>query len=98
MSFKEQLDSMRAKVKKYMKPESSKEELEELNGILADLDNVEKDYNSLSQEKDKYKEKIINMVLNEGNDDIPPDDENGRKPKSMEEFINDFEKEHKEEK
>lgn len=97
MSFKEQLDSLRNKVKGHIKPESAQEELDELNGMLADIDNVEKEYESLSQENAKFKDKIVNMVLNQG-DDKPPQDPSGSKPKSMEEFINNFEKEHKEEK
>ena len=97
MSFKEQLDSLRNKVKDHIKPESAQEELNELNGMLADIDNVEKEYESLSQENAKFKDKIVNMVLNQG-DDKPPQDPSGSKPKSMEEFINNFEKEHKEEK
>ena len=98
MSFKEQLDSIRSKIKAKIKPESSKEELDEYNGLLGDLDTIETDYNSLSQENAKFKDKIVNMVLNEGDDKTPPDDSSGSKPKSMEQFINDFEKEHKEEK
>ena len=97
MSFKKQLDSLRAKVKSHIKPESSQEELDELNGMITDIDNVEKEYDSLSQENAKFKDKIVNMVLNQG-DDKPPQDPSGSKPRSMEEFIKDFEKEHKEEK
>ena len=98
MSFKEQLDSLRQKVKDKIKPESSQEEIDELNGMLSDIDQVETEYNTLSQENAKFKDKIVNMVLNEGDGKPPPDDPNGSKPRSMEEFINDFEKEHKEEK
>ena len=98
MSFKEQLDSLRSKIKAKIKPESSQEELNEYNGLLGDLDTIETEYNSLSQENAKFKDKIVNMVLNEGDDKTPPDDSSGSKPKSMEQFINDFEKEHKEEK
>ena len=98
MSFKEQLDSLRNKVKGHIKPESAQEELDELNGMLADIDNVEKEYDSLSQENAKFKDKIVNMVLNQGDDKPPREDHNGSKPRSIEEFINNFEKEHKEEK
>lgn len=98
MSFKEKLDSLRQRVKDKIKPDSSEEELKELNSILADLDNVETDFNNLSQENAKFRDKIVNMVLNEGDDKPPHDDPNGSKPRSMEEFIKDFEKENKEEK
>ena len=98
MSFKEQLDSLRNRAKARIKADSPQEEIDDINAILADLDTIENDYNSLSQENAKFKDKIVNMVLNEGNDKTPPDDSSGSKPKSMEQFISDFEKEHKEEK
>ena len=55
MTFKEKLDSLRAKAKARIKPESSEEEINESNGILAELDEIEKDYEAQSQENAKFK-------------------------------------------
>lgn len=96
MNFKEQLDSLRAKVKSHIKPESTEEELGELNGMLGELDELEKSHNDVVTENAKFKDTIVKMVTTQGDDKPPQDDPNGGKPRSIEKFIDDFEKEHKE--
>lgn len=95
MSFKDSVNSLREKIKGHIKPESSKEELEELNGMLASLDDMEKVHDELGVENAKFKDTIVKMVTSQGDDNPPPSDPSGSKPKSMEQFIEDFQKQNK---
>ena len=95
MTFKERLDSLREKVKGKIKPESSAEELDEYNGILAELDEIEKDHDGVLTENTKFKDTIVRMALTQGDDNTPPSDPAGNKPRSMEQFIEDFKKDNK---
>lgn len=96
MTFQERLNALREKFKAKVNADLPAEELNEINATLEDLDEIEKEYNNLSEVSAKYKDTIVNLTLNQGNDRTPPDDSQGSKPKSMDEFIKDFEKEHKE--
>ena len=96
MTIKERLDSLRNKFKEKIKPESTPEELEELNGLVSELDEIETDYNKLSEEHGKFKDTIIRMALNQGDGKKPAPASEDSKPRSMEQFISDFENEHKE--
>ena len=95
--FKEKVDSLRAKLKAHIKPESSQEELDEINGMLTELDEVEKSHGDLVTANAKFKDTIVRMVTTQGDDNPPPADPNGGNPRSMEQFIKDFEKENKKE-
>lgn len=96
MTIKERLDSLRNKFKEKIKPESTPEELEELNGLVSELDEIETDYNQLSEEHGKFKDTIVRMVLNQGDGKKPAPASEESKPRSMEQFISDFENENKE--
>ena len=96
MSIKERLDSLREKAKSKIKPESTQEEIDEANSIIAELDAIETEHNEVLSTSAKYKDTIVNMVLKNGDGKAPVDDSEGSKPKSMDEFLTDFEKEHKE--
>lgn len=95
--FKEKVDSLRAKLKAHIKPESSKDELDEINGMLTELDELEKSHGDIVTENAKFKDTIVRMVTTQGDDKTPPTDPNGGNPRSMEQFIKDFEKENKKE-
>ena len=96
MTIKERLDSLRAKIKSKIKPETTQEDLEEYNGLLSELDEIETSYNSLSEEHGKFKDTIVRMVLNQGDGKKPAPESEDSKPRSMEQFISDFENENKE--
>lgn len=88
MTFKERLDAIRAEVKSKITPESSKEEIEKVNATTAELDELEKEHNAVVAENAKFKDTIVNMVLQEGDGKQPPDDASGEaKPKSIEEIV-----------
>lgn len=91
MTIKEQLDALKAKIKAKIKPESTPEELEEYQGMLSSLDDIEKQHNDVLGVNAKYKDTIVNMVLNQGDDKTPgnPSDD-GSNPKSMDELLAEF--------
>lgn len=98
MTIKERLDSLRNIIKGKIKPESTQDELTELNSMLTELDEIEKDHNLVVEDSAKYKDTIVKMVLNQGDGKKPSDDSNGSEPKSMDEFLAEFKEEHKEDK
>ena len=92
MTFQERIASLREKLKDKIKPESKKEELEEINGLIAELDDVEKDHNAVVAENAKFKDTIVKMVLKTGDGKEPEDESGGSKPKTIEECIAEVEK------
>lgn len=86
-SFKEKLDALRNQVKAKIKPDSSEEELKELNGISAQLDELEASHNEVVTENAKFKDTIVRMVTTEGSKDKPHDDLDDAKPKTIEQIV-----------
>lgn len=87
MNFKEKLDALRAEVKSQIKPDSSEEEITRVNGLSAQLDDLETEYNSVVTENAKFKDTIVKMVTTEGNSDKPKDETGDDKPKTIEEIV-----------
>lgn len=99
MTLKEQLDALREKIKAKIKPESTPEELEELNGMLSSLDDIEKQHNEVVAVNAKYKDTIVGMVLKSGDDKTPADPSSEEsKPKGMEQLLAEFEAKQEKEK
>ena len=90
MTFKEQIESLRARIKSHIKPESSDEDVQEFSGLLNEVDELEKHHQNLEAENAKYKDKIIKMVMYEGDDKPPVDTHDGSNPKSVEELLAEF--------
>lgn len=93
MTLKEELDALREKIKAKIKPENSPEELEEYQGMLKSLDSIEAEHNKVVETSAKYKDTIVKMVLDQGDDKTPgnPSDDDS-KPKSMDELLAEYEK------
>ena len=87
MSFQEQITALKEKVKAKIKPESSEEEIQEINGLLAEMDSLETTHNELVTENAKFKDTIVRMVTNQGDGNKPRDDTDGSKPKTIEECV-----------
>lgn len=87
MTLQERIASLKAKFQAKIKPESSPEELDEINGMMAELDEVERDHNVVVAENAKFKDTIVRMALNTGNGKEPEDESGGSKPKTIEECI-----------
>lgn len=87
MTFQEKVASLKGKIQAKIKPESSPEELEELNGMIAELDEVEKTHNDVVAENAKFKDTIVRMALNTGNGKKPEDESGGSNPKTIEECV-----------
>ena len=98
MGIKEKLDSLRARAKARIKPESTKEEIDAYNEIIKEIDEIEKEHNDVLSVNAKYKDTIVNMVLKEGNSEPPKDEDEGKSPQSMEEFLAEFKAKNEEKK
>lgn len=75
------------KLKAKIKPESSEDEIAEINGMIADLETIENNHNSVVTENAKFKDTIVNMVLKTGDGKAPGNASDGSNPKSIEECI-----------
>ena len=98
MTIKERLDSLRARAKANIKPESTQDEIKAYNEIIKEIDEIEKEHNAVVEVNAKYKDTIVNMVLKEGNSETPKDEEDGKAPQSMDEFLADFKAKNEEKK
>lgn len=87
--FTESINSLREKLKAKIKPESSEEEIADINDSLNSLDEIEKEHNSVVEVNGKYKDQIVKMVLNQGDDKKPVDPE-GSNPKGMDQLLAEF--------
>lgn len=96
MTFKERLNLLREKVKGLIKPETTPEEIAEHNQTLAEIDALETEFNNTQSDIAKFKDTIVNMVMREGDGNAPRDESEVSNPKSIEEFVADFEKAHEE--
>lgn len=90
MTFQEKLNSLRARAKARITPESSEEQVKEYNDIIAEIDDIEKEHNDLVALNGRYKSTIVDMVLNQGDGKTPADDIDGSKPKSIDELLAEF--------
>lgn len=99
MTLAERLASLKAKLKAKIKPESSTEEINEINDLIKELDEVENSHNEVVTENAKFKDVIVRMALNTGDGKKPEDESGGSKPKTIEECVaEELEKQAKEEK
>ena len=87
MTFQEQITALKEKVKAKIKPESSEDEIQEINGLFAEMDSLETTHNELVTENAKFKDTIVRMVTNQGDGNKPRDDTDGSKPKTIEECV-----------
>ena len=87
MNHKERIDALKSKFQAKITAESTPEEIQAVNEIIAELDALENDHNEVVTENGKYKDAIARMVITQGDGKQPGDESSGSKPKSMEEFI-----------
>ena len=87
MSFEETLKALKGKVSAKITAESSQEEIDEVNGFVAELDSLGESHEKLVTEHAKTKDALVRMVTNQGSGDKPRDDSDGSKPKSIEECV-----------
>lgn len=87
MNWKDQVNALKAKFQSKVKEDSSQEEIDEINGLIAEVDALDTAYNELEQEHAKTKTALVRMVVNQGNGDKPKDDVDGSKPKTIEECV-----------
>ena len=87
MTFKETLEALKGKLSAKITAESSQEEIDEVNGLVADVDSLGASHEELVNEHAKTKDTLVRMVTNQGSSDKPRDDTDGSKPKSIEECV-----------
>ena len=87
MNWKEQVEALKAKFQSKVKEDSTQEEIDEINGLIAEVDALDSAYNELEQEHAKTKTALVRMVVNQGSGDKPRDDTDGSKPKTIEECV-----------
>ena len=92
MTFKERLEALKTKIQARIKAESTPEEIEEINNLVAELDSLGGSYEELSQEHSKVKDTLVRMVTSQGNSDKPKDESNGSKPMTIEECVAEVQK------
>ena len=85
MTFKERLESLKAKVNAKIGQESEASEIQEAQAFSAELDELAGDYDKVVQDNAKFKDTIVRMVSSQGNGETPPDDSTGSKPMTIEE-------------
>lgn len=95
MNWKEQVEALKAKFQSKVKENSTQEEIDEINGLIAEVDALDSAYNELEQEHAKTKTALVRMVVNQGSGDKPRDDTDGSKPKTIEECVAEVQKEGK---
>ena len=96
MNFLEKVNALKEKLNAKLTAESSPEQIEEINILVAEVDALNNDYSNLEQEHAKTKDALVRMVVTQGNGDKPKEDESGgSNPKTIEEIIAEVEKEAK---
>ena len=90
--FKEQFDALKGKFQAKITADSTQEQIEEINGIVAELDALETSHNEVVTENAKFKDTIMRMVSTEGNSNTPQNDSTGSKSMSIEEAIAEVQK------
>ena len=87
MNWKEQVEALKGKFQSRITTESTPEEVNEVNDLVAEIDSLDSAYNELVQEHAKTKEALVRMVVNQGSSDKPGDESSGSKPKTIEECV-----------
>lgn len=85
--FNEKLEALKKRIQGKIKPDSTPEEIEEVNSIVEELDSLGSSHKEVVTENAKFKDTIVRMVTTQGNSDKPADDSTGSKPKSIEECV-----------
>lgn len=90
MNFLEKVNALKDKLNAKLTAESSPEQIEEINSLVAEVNALNDDYSTLEQEHAKTKDALVRMVVTQGNSDKPKEDESGgSNPRTIDEIIAD---------
>lgn len=90
MNFSEKISALTQKLNAKLTAESSPEQIEEINSLVAEVNALNEDYSHLEQEHAKTKDALVRMVVTQGNSDKPKEDESGgSNPRTIDEIIAD---------
>ena len=87
MTFNEIVETLKGKLQAKIKADSTTEEIEEVNGLIAEVETLVASHNEVVIENAKFKDTIVRMVTTQGDGNKPGDDSTGSKPKSIEECV-----------
>lgn len=90
--FKEQFDALKGKFQAKITADSSQEQIEEINSVIAELDALETSHNEVVTENAKFKDTIVNMVTTQGDGKAPANGADDSKSMTIEEAIAEVEK------
>ena len=92
MTFKEKIEALKSKLKAKIKSESTPEEIQEINDLMAELDSLDSDFSSLSDEHSKVKDALVRITVSQGSGEAPKDESGGSKPMTIDEVLAEVEK------
>lgn len=93
MNFKEKAESLKAKFKAKITPESTPEQIEEVNAMTSELEELATLHESVVAENAKFKDTIVRMVTSQGDATPPNEPSTDSKSMSIEEAVAKIQKE-----
>ncbi len=82
--IKEKTGSIREFIKGLINPDMSKEQIDQYEGMVKQLDEIDQEDESKDKEIRDCKDKIVSLIKTEGSSNPPEDGE--KKPRSLEEI------------
>lgn len=82
--IKEKTGSIREFIKGLINPDMSKEQIDQYEGMVKQLDEIDREDESKDKEIRDCKDKIVSLIKTEGSSNPPEDGE--KKPRSLEEI------------
>ena len=83
--IKSKTEEVRAFIKGLINKDMSSEDIEKHQKMLDNLDAIDKDEESYTKEINSCKDKIVSLIKSEGSAN-PPQEEENKKPRSLEEI------------
>ena len=89
MTLKEQVQALKQRIQAKFKIDenSSPEDVQEMNDMMAELDSIDSAHDVVLQDYAKTKEAVVRMIVNQGSSDKPKDETEGSKPKTIDECV-----------
>lgn len=87
MTYKEIISSVIGKFQSMITENSTVDEIDELQGLINEVQSLEPMFEEMDVERSKLKDKIIHMVRTQGSDETPVNASTGSKPMTIEECL-----------
>lgn len=86
MTFKEQVEATKNKIKSLIKADTPDEQIEALTGVIGDLDGLNTSHDQVVANYGALKDKYIASITNTGTAQKPEEEQKADTPKSLEEI------------